>query len=556
VAAVLKITIKPRKKIMVRRKTLYRASISALCLLGAYAIAPAFAQDAPAPETTWVGEFRIGGKATAITLHDRSAVKGVASVLDIPAMGARDVPLANYAMTATRSHFELQGGPDLYTFDGAPTKAGMGGTVKQGAASGDFTLVKVLATDAALNRKLSGSYQIAPGHVIDIGMMSELGGQLVFLDQKTLRQGPLTPLTQTRFASGPTLGVAYPFAIHVEFVKDAKGAVKGLRWQEGQRTFNARKIAPHRVEEVTVVNGDVTLKGTLLLPLKPGPHPAVVFAHGSGDAKRDVGMWNMFFVRQGIAVLSLDKRGVGESGGDWHTASLGEIADDWLAGVAMLKQRADIDPKRIGVHGSSQGGWTAPDMAVRSTDIAYVIVRAGSANTVVDTMVHEVGWAAREAGSSEAEALEAEAGSRTMFGLVGAPWSEFNAAATPMKSKPWANAAWNIHMTEKGWGRGWSVKNASIDPAATLAKVQVPVLWFLGDLDHNVPSASTAKLLDAARTASGNKDFTVVHMADAGHSFIASKTGNNSEFPMATHFAAGYWDTMEAWLRAHRFSRP
>ena len=60
-----------------------------------------------------------------------------------------------------------------------------------------------------------------------------------------------------------------------------------------------------------------------------------------------------------MAVLSLDKRGAGASTGDWHTASLDDIAGDWLAGVAMLKQRKDIDPRRIGVHGSSQGGWTA-----------------------------------------------------------------------------------------------------------------------------------------------------------------------------------------------------
>jgi dienelactone hydrolase len=527
--------------------------LTALC---ATAIIPAFAQDAAPPESTWVGQFRIGGKVTAITLHDRSVTKGAASVLDIPAMGARDVPLAKFEMTPARSRFELQGGPDLYSFDGAPTKAGIGGTVRQGAASGDFTLVKLLQNDSALNRKLAGSYQIAPGHVIDIGMMSELGGQLVFLDQKTLREGPLHALSASKFASGPTLGIAYPFAIHVEFINDAKGAIKGLRWQEGKRQFNAKKIALHRVEEVTVVNGDATLKGTLTLPLKPGPHPAVVFAHGSGDAKRDVGMWNMFFVRQGMAVLSLDKRGAGESTGDWRKASLGDIADDWLAGVAMLKQRSDIDPTRIGVHGSSQGGWTAPDMAVRSKDIAWVIVRAGSANTVLDTMVHEIGWSAREAGSSEADALEAQAGSRTMFGLVGAPWAEFNAAATPMKSKPWANAAWNIHMTEAGWGRAWSVMNANIDPAATLAQVKVPVLWFLGELDHNVPSASSAALLDVARKASGNQDFTVVRLPNAGHSFIASSTGNNSEFAMSTHFAAGYWEKMDAWLREHRFSRP
>ena len=526
---------------------------AALCALG---VAAASAQDAPPPEKMWVGEFSVGGKTTAIVLHDRSISKDVPSVIDVPAMGAREMPFTKYEMTPTGAKFALQGGPDLYTFDGVTTKAGMAGKVTQGAQEGQFKLVPILASDAALNRALSGSYQVAPSHVIDMGMMSELGGQIVFLDQKTLREGALYPLSASHFVSGPTLGIPYPFAINVEFTRDAQGAVSGLRWAENGRVLNAKKIAPHRVEDVTVVNGDVTLKGTLLVPLTKGPHPAVVFAHGSGDTRRDVGMWNTFFVRQGIAVLSLDKRGAGESSGDWHKASLDDIAGDWLAGVAMLKGRADIDAKRIGVHGSSQGGWTGPLMAARSKDIAYVIVRAGSANTVADTMAHEIAWSVREAGLPEADALEAEAESKKMFKLAGAPWAEFNAAATPLKARPWAKSAWVLNMSDGGWGRPWSALNSVYDPAATLAKVKVPVLWFLGDLDHNVPSAATAKLLDAAKAASGNKDFTVVRIPNTGHSFLESTTGNNSEFVHKTSMAAGYWDKMEAWLAAHRFSKP
>lgn len=529
------------------------ALASASTTPAATAAAPAAA---PAPEIQWVGEFRIGGQATPIVLRDRSATPGAASGMDVPSKGARDIPLKNVKIGGGASHFELQGGPDLYVFDGKRTHHGISGTVKQGALTGEFTLVQTQQASPALVRELAGSYQLAPGRVVDMGPMDEGGGQLAYLDNGTRRMGPLISLSDTRFASGPSLGVAYPFTVRAEFIRDKRGVVTAMRWQEGGKTFNAPKIAPHRVEDVTVVNGGVTLKGTLSIPLKPGPHPAIVFAHGSGDATRNVGMWNTFFVRQGIAVLSLDKRGAGASTGDWHTASMDDIAGDWLAGVAMLKARGDIDPKRIGVHGSSQGGWTGPPMAVRSPDIAYVIVRAGSANTVIDTMVHEIGWSVREAGFSEADAKEAEAGSRRLFELAGASWAEFEAVSRPLKAKPWANAAWVVHMTEKGWGRPWSKLNASFNPAATLAKVKVPVLWFLGELDHNVPSAATAVKLEEARRASGNKDFTVVRMPDAGHSFLETKTGNGFEFPTLTHSANDYWNTMEAWLRERRFSQP
>jgi hypothetical protein len=71
-------------------------------------------------------------------------------------------------------------------------------------------------------------------------------------------------------------------------------------------------------EEVRFRNGDVELAGTLLLPAGPGPHPAVVFLHGSGPE----GRWASNYlarrvVRGGIAALVWDKRGVGESAGSW-----------------------------------------------------------------------------------------------------------------------------------------------------------------------------------------------------------------------------------------------
>lgn len=528
-------------------------TIAALCTLAVSSLA--LAQEA-APETQWVGQFSIDGQSTVIVLHERAASPNAVSGMDVPAKGARDIPLKNFSLGKAAAHFELQGGPELYTFDGRRDAKGLHGTVRQGAHSGTFDLRALRPAPEALIRTLAGSYQIAPGHVIDMGPMDELGGQLAFLDNKTRRMGPLMGLSASRFMSGPSIGVPYPVAIGAEFIKDKQGVVTAMRWTENKRTVLAKKIAPHRVEDVTVVNGDVTLKGTLLVPQTPGPHPAIVFAHGSGPATHNVGAWNTFFVRQGIAVLSLDKRGAGASGGDWTKAGMDTIAEDWLAGVAMLKQRADIDPKRIGVHGSSQGGWTAPLMAVKSPDIAYVIVRAGSANTVRDTMVHEIGWSVRDAGFSDADAREAEEGTGRLFDNAGLPWAQFSALSAPLKARPWASAAWAVHMSEAGWGRGWSALNAAYDPTETLAKVKVPVLWFLGDLDHNVPSADTAKRLEAARLASGNKDFTVVRMADAGHAFLETKTGNNNEFPVLTTASAGYWDKMESWLREHHYSQP
>ena len=529
-------------------------AMTAVCAL--VAAGAVQAQDGPPPPgTMWLGEYKVDGKATPIIVHDRSATPGAPSAIDLPMMNARGIPLAKFTMTPAGGQFEVQGGPELLKFDGKRSNGKLEGKVMQGDKPGSFTLVQAGTINPADSALYAGSYQIAPKHVIDMGPMDEAGGLLVFLDQKTLREGPLYPLSSTRFVSGATIGAPYPFVLGAEFVKDATGKVTGMRWREGKRTVMAKKIAPFKTQQITVTNGDIVLKGTLQVPLKPGPHPAVVFAHGSGNATHNVAFWNTFFTRQGIAVLSLDKRGAGASTGEWIKSSMQDIAGDWLAGVAMLKQRADIDPKRIGVHGSSQGGWTGALMAANSPDIAYLIVRAGSADPVIDTMVYEIGWHVREAGFSEADAQEAEAGSRRLFEMGNGSWVEFNAAATPIKAKPWAKHAWVAQSSEAGWGRPWNAMNA-FDPASTLARIKVPVLWFLGELDHNVNSVTTAVRLDAARKASGNADFMVINMPKAGHSFLKTDTGYGAEFSKLSPLAPGYFDAMESWLKKRNFSRP
>lgn len=531
----------------------FRAT-GAIALCAALLAAP-FAFAAPSPEQQWLGEFSLQGQGTPLVLHDRSATKDAVSAVDLPTMGAREVPLVRFESAAGVTKFELNGPPGKFVFEGTTREGTMHGTVSKDGATGEFKLFRLHPLSAARAAALSGSYEVVPGHVIDIGVMDDAGGLLVFLDQKTLREGPLYPLADSQFVSGPTLAVPFPFAIRAQFKRDAAGAVTGVRWTEDGRDLDARKIAPHRVEEVSVVNGDVTLKGSLTLPAGAGPHPAVVFAHGSGDSTRNLAFWNMYFVRLGMAVLSMDKRGAGQSTGDWHAASMDDIAGDWLAGVAMLKQRADIDGMRIGVHGSSQGGWTAPLMAARSNDIAFVIVRAGSGASVQDTMVHEIGWTARDAGASEAVALEAEAAARTMFDFSArrAPWKEVSAFVASQKGKPSAPYVWPLNWSDGGWGFKWSGINVAYDATVPLAKVRVPVLWFLGDLDHNLPTDLSEKRLRAVATSSKHPDFRVTRLARTGHSFTVSDTGSNNEMHNASHFVPGYFDAMESWLRERNF---
>src|SRR2546421_6749383 len=82
---------------------------------------------------------------------------------------------------------------------------------------------------------------------------------------------------------------------------------------------------------------------------------------------------------RGIAVLRVDDRGVGGSGGrdTLMTATTSSFAEDVRAEVAYLRTRSDIDRKRIALAGHSEGGMIAPMVAASDPEVAAIVLMAG-----------------------------------------------------------------------------------------------------------------------------------------------------------------------------------
>lgn len=134
-----------------------------------------------------------------------------------------------------------------------------------------------------------------------------------------------------------------------------------------------------------VLNGGVQLEAELVWPgggqeLKG----AVVFATGSsGRSFRDYPpgvreqLIESIYLPRDIAVFYVNKRGAGESSGNWKWGSIERRADDLLAAVDYLRQQPDIDPEAIGLIGHSQGGWVVQLAGSRDPRLAHVVSLAG-----------------------------------------------------------------------------------------------------------------------------------------------------------------------------------
>jgi dienelactone hydrolase len=119
------------------------------------------------------------------------------------------------------------------------------------------------------------------------------------------------------------------------------------------------------------------LAGSLESPSGKGPFPAVIIISGTGRWER--GGWADIRARllaNGIAALMYDKRGVGRSTGTFID-TLPAMERDVAAAVAYLRTRPDVDPRRIALLGTSQGGVAAPVVAARDPAVAAVVMLSG-----------------------------------------------------------------------------------------------------------------------------------------------------------------------------------
>jgi len=143
---------------------------------------------------------------------------------------------------------------------------------------------------------------------------------------------------------------------------------------------------PYTQRAVTVHNAadEVRLAGTLTVPPGPAPHPALLLLSGSGAQDRDETIFahKPFWVladhltRHGIAVLRLDDRGVGGSTGDPNLATADHMVADALAALEFLRAQPEIDARRVGLLGHSEGGLIAALTATRTADVALHVLLA------------------------------------------------------------------------------------------------------------------------------------------------------------------------------------
>lgn len=308
---------------------------------------------------------------------------------------------------------------------------------------------------------------------------------------------------------------------------------------------------PYIVKEVTFQNevAGIKLAGTLTIPNKGvDPKPAVVMVSGSGPQDRDEALaghkpfWVIadHFSRQGIAVLRFDDRGVGKSQGNYASATSTDLSTDAAAAVEYLKSLPEIDTKRIGICGHSEGGLIAPMVAAKDKDLAFVILMAGTGVNGEEILKSQSVLILKASGASERIIEQQSALQEALLKLAlqdpaleeetfVEKAEELVVEITDAKEgSAEANAAAKAAAAQLTGP--WMRYFLQYEPTTSLEKLSCAVLAINGSKDLQVDPDLNLPAIEKALKAAPTENYKIVELDDLNHLFQHANTGSPSEY--------------------------
>lgn len=318
---------------------------------------------------------------------------------------------------------------------------------------------------------------------------------------------------------------------------------------------------------------------TITTPKDGDKHPALIMITGSGPQNRDEEIFGHkpfavvadHLTKQGYVVLRVDDRGVGKSGGDRTNTTSADYAQDVKEAIHYLKSRKEVDKKKIGLYGHSEGGMIAQMVAAESKDVAFIILMAAPGIKVTELMT-EQNKAVLASGGLDAATVESYA--KLYKGIVEQVAKATNQDTLRVKlinvvDKWLPTADKNTIATTIGitdvvskekfvdefmsqiWNKWWAFF-LQYDPQPVLSKLSCKVLALNGDKDIQVLSRSNLEGINKALASSKSKDYETREVTGVNHLFQECTTCTAQEYgELEQTIKPEVLDIVTTWLNEH-----
>lgn len=311
------------------------------------------------------------------------------------------------------------------------------------------------------------------------------------------------------------------------------------------------KPYPYYSEDVTFENtkANITLSGTLTLPKNGGNFPAVILISGSGPQNRDEELLGHkpflvisdYLTKNGIGVLRYDDRGVGQSTGDFETATSADFATDVESAITYLKTRKEVNTNKIGLVGHSEGGLIAPMVASKSKDVSFIVLLAGPGISGYDIILLQTELINKANGIDESKLQKELAFLRSSLDMVvnGSDLDKIKKELIDSIQKqiieqpelvPEGMKAEDVKQFVETFTTPWFHYFLKFNPSAVLVNVKCPVLAINGEKDLQVPPKENLSAIENALIKGGNNNITIKEFPNLNHLFQEAQTGSPTEY--------------------------
>ncbi len=260
----------------------------------------------------------------------------------------------------------------------------------------------------------------------------------------------------------------------------------------------------------------------------------------SGNADRSASRAeSILFAEKGYITFHYDKRGTGNSDGDWRSATMEELLSDDLNAVKYFSSRTGIPLSNIGIKGSSQGAAKIPYILNKLEELNYGIVVSCPGVTLLESDLNY--WENRNAEVIGNNIEEAKALQLKVYQYIAGELSraDLEKAVSAEKSKPWFTNVWIPNLDETKID-----KKLLFNPIPYFEKIKHPILIIQGSLDEIIPGNSY-KQISRALAKAENNNYKMVLLEGASHSMY---NVGSTDFPYWSKLHPDYLKTIENWV--------
>lgn len=431
----------------------------------------------------------------------------------------------------------------------------------------------------------SGKLKLQPGFELTVNIHIEQKGTEYTAKMDSPDQGAYgIPVSSITFAENKlvlkvaTLGVRYEGALKDNQISGTftqaghSFPLQLTRMKAEEKEESPSQPLPYHEEKITFENPQSHLQigATLSYPKLEGAFPAVLLIAGSGPMDRDSKVFNLkpladiadYLTRAGYVVLRYDKRGIGESGGEFSKVVYSDLISDATAALDYLKSLPVVEGSSVGVIGHSEGGLVAQVLASRGM-VDYLVMLATPATSGKETIIFQ-NKVLLEPMLQEGKEEDFDESIRSLFDTVmmesatreadSLALLQFNNQLLTQLLKPQYREQVARSVTSPkaikhnldSYTHPYYLEFLHFDPAQNLPTIQVPILSVIGEKDQQVDADVNLLLLqDLVPSAK------CVLRPELNHLFMESKTGSPVEYPMLRgHFDEGTLQIIVDWIQS------